>query len=154
MRPATIQDGRLLVEILNQSFGHWILEAGNTRVADPVDDVYHKMDSIVHSHCVDKSVVTSNRITTCLREGACQPIQKRNFHDMTVIKYSQIVGHTLSEIYSQITWHYIILHKGLCRLLFGVCHITGRRKKGKGLKVPCKYNYYCGPTKTRHLFLL
>ena len=37
--------------------------------------------------------------------------------------------------------------KRLCRLLSGICHITGRRRKGKGLEVPCKYNYYCGPTK-------
>ena len=34
--------------------------------------------------------------------------------------------------------------KGLCCPLSGVCHITGRRRKG--LEVPCKYNYYGGPT--------
>ena len=37
--------------------------------------------------------------------------------------------------------------KGLCRLLSGVCNVTGRRRKGKGLVVLCRYNYYCGPTK-------
>ena len=36
--------------------------------------------------------------------------------------------------------------KGLCRLLSGVCYITGRRKKGKGLVGLFKYNYYCGLT--------
>ena len=29
----------------------------------------------------------------------------------------------------------------------GVYHMTGRRKKGKGLEVPCKHNYYFGPEK-------
>ena len=34
-----------------------------------------------------------------------------------------------------------------CRPLSGVSHITRRRKKGKGLEVPCKYNYYFGSEK-------
>ena len=39
--------------------------------------------------------------------------------------------------------------KGLCRPLLDVCNGTGRRREGKGLVVtgPCRYNYYCGPTK-------
>ena len=37
--------------------------------------------------------------------------------------------------------------KGLCHLLSGICHITGRRRKGKGLVAPFRYNDYCGPTK-------
>ena len=36
---------------------------------------------------------------------------------------------------------------GLYRLMSGIYHITGRRRKGKGLEVPCKCNYYDGPTK-------
>ena len=41
--------------------------------------------------------------------------------------------------------------KGLCRPLSGVYHNTGRSRKGKGLVVPCKYNYCCGPTKDQAL---
>ena len=38
--------------------------------------------------------------------------------------------------------------KGLCRPLSGVYHITGKRRKGKGLVGPFRlYDYYCGPTK-------
>ena len=39
--------------------------------------------------------------------------------------------------------------KGLFHPLSGICHITERRRKGKGLILPCicRYNYYCGPTK-------
>ena len=39
----------------------------------------------------------------------------------------------------------IILHERA--LSSAVCHITRRSSKGKSLEVPCKYNYYCGPTK-------
>ena len=47
----------LLVEVLNKSFGRWILMAAkDTRVADPIDVVYHEMDSTVCSHRVYISV--------------------------------------------------------------------------------------------------
>ena len=68
-----------------------------------------------------------------------------NLQYMAVIKGSQIVDRTLSKIYSQIMQY--CYTKELCRLLSGACPITGRRSKGKGLEVPCKYYYYCGPTK-------
>ena len=38
--------------------------------------------------------------------------------------------------------------KGLCHIMLSdVCHITGRRRKGKVLVGPFRYNYYCGLTK-------
>ena len=82
----------------------------NTCVADPVDTVHHVMDSTVRSHHVYKSMIrvfTSNRRTTCPREGAYQPIHTMNLQYIAVIKDSPIVGRTLSEIYSQITWYYV-----------------------------------------------
>ena len=65
---------------------------------------------------------------------------------VAVIKDSQIVGTPL-EIYSHADHMVLYYTKGLCHLLSSICHITGRRGKGKGLEVPCKYNYYCEPTK-------
>ena len=35
------------------------------------------------------------------------------------------------------------LHDSAGTLL--VCYITGRRRKGKGVVGPFRYNYYCGP---------
>ena len=64
-----------------------------------------------------------------------------NLQHVAVIKYPQIVGCTPSEVYLQITWYYILPKRALSS---AVCHITGRRRKGKGLEVPCKY---CRPTK-------
>ena len=53
------------------------MAAGDTCAADPVDNVYHEMDSTVHNHRFYKSVVASNR-TTHPREGACRPIHAMN----------------------------------------------------------------------------
>ena len=66
-----------------------------------------------------------------------------NLQYVAVIKDSQIVG-TPSEIADHMVLYYT---NGLCCPLSDVCHTTGRRRKGKGLEVPGKYNYYCGPTK-------
>ena len=56
---------------------------------------------------------------------------------------SQIVGCTPME--NLFTDHMVFCYmKRLCHPLSSICHITGRRRKGKSLEVPCKYNYYCG----------
>ena len=64
------------------------------------------MDSAVRSHRFYKSVVASNRRTTRSREGTCWPVYTINLRYIAVINDSQIVGHTLSKFYSQITWYY------------------------------------------------
>ena len=61
-----------------------------------------------------------------------------NFQYVAVINDSQIVGKSDHEV--------LYYMKGLCRLLSGV-HITGRRRKRKGLVGLFRYNYYCGPMK-------
>ena len=131
-------------------FRWWILiAAGDTRVPDPVDTVHHEMDSTVHSHIpcsyVSIFVVTSNRRTTRSREGACWSIHMINMQYVTVIKDSQIVGHTLSEIYLQITWYYITQRGSVVRCLASVI-LLGKEDR-KGLEEPCKFNYYCELTK-------
>ena len=64
---------------------------------------------------------------------------------VVVINDSQVVGCNPLEIYSQIMWYYNTLRGSV--VCCPVAHITGRRRKEKGLEVPCKYNYYSGPTK-------
>ena len=61
-----------------------------------------------------------------------------NTHDefaVAVTKDSQIVGRTPSEnlFTDNVVFYYM---KGLCCALSGICHITGRRRKGKCLEVP------------------
>ena len=114
------------------------MAAGDTHVVDLVDNVHHEINSAIRSHCVYKYVWSPaiNRKTTHPREGAFQPIHTMNLQYMAVIKDFQIAGQTLSEIYSQIAWYYTSYTKGLSYPLSSVCHITGRRRKGKGVKVP------------------
>ena len=65
-----------------------------------------------------------------------------------MITDSQIVGHTPLKFYSPGADHVVLYYtKGLCCLLSGVYHIIGRRRNGKGLVGPFRYNYYCGPTR-------
>ena len=71
---------------------------------------------------------------------------------VAVIKDSQIVGRTLSEIL--FTNHMVFCYiRGLCHLLSGIYHITGRKRKGKGLEVPCKYQLLFWIHKRPHVYL-
>ena len=46
------------------------------------------------------------------------------------------------------TDHMILYYtKGLCHPLSDICNSSGRRRKGKGLVVLCRYNNYYEPTK-------
>ena len=72
-----------------------------------------------------------------------------NPHDkfaVAVIKVSQIEGQTLSENLFHTNYVVFYYMQSFCHPLSIVCHITGRRKKGEGLEVQCKHNYY-GSTK-------
>ena len=105
------------------------------------------MKCTVHSHHLYKCVVASNRRTRP-REGACWPIHTMNLRYMAVINRSQIRDSWPYSVEILFTDHVVLYYtKGLCYPLSGVCHITGRRRKGKGLVAPFRYNYYCGPTK-------
>ena len=97
-------------------------------------------------------VVVNNR-TTRPREGACWPIHTMNLQYVAVINDSQIVGHTTSKFYSQITWYYITQRGSVicCQMSVILLEEQGRTRKGKGLVVPCRFNYYCEPTKDKAL---
>ena len=82
------------------------MEADDTRVANLVDTVHHEIDSAVppvRNHHVYKAVWSplSNR-TTYSREGACWPIHMIYLQYVAVIKDSQTVVRTPSEIYSHV----------------------------------------------------
>ena len=51
-----------------------------------------------------------------------------------VMKGGIVVGHVPKE-FSKIFWHFLT-HGGTA-----ICEVTGRRKKGKGLEVPCCYTF-------------
>ena len=71
-----------------------------------------------------------------LAEFALQ-VEYGNEHDSyaeVVVKAGVIVGHVPIE-HSQLFWSFIT--RGGCI----TCSITGRRKKGNGLEVPCIYQF-------------
>ena len=94
--------------------------------------------------------------TTRPREGACWPIHTMNLQYMAVINGYQIRDSWPHSVEILSTDHVVLYYtKRLYRLLSGVCHITGRRRKGKGLVAPFRYNNYCGPIKnTAYIFVI
>ena len=89
-------------------------------------------DSVIRGHHVYKDVWTP-RIGEILQVARYTD----NHHDrfaVGVFKEDTIVGHVPRE-YSRM-FYYFLVHSG------GItCEITGRRKFGKGLEVPCVYTF-------------
>ena len=86
--------------------------------------------SVIRGHHISKTVWT-------LRFGEELTVEKEadNAHDrhaVAVLKGGVVVGHAPREI-SKTFWHFLT-HQGEIR-----CEVTGRRKFGKGLEVPCFY---------------
>ena len=101
------------------------MAAGNTHIADPVDTVHHEMDNTVHSHCVYKSMwspVTGEQLVL-KKEPAGQSVcgSDKGFSDSDPLS----IGNLFTD---HVVFYYM---KGLCCPLSGVCHITGRMRKGK-----------------------
>ena len=114
------------------------MAAGETSEASRLrSEADYEIYSMVRGHHVYKTVWTP-----VIEEQLYLEQEYSNPYDdfaVAVIKDHQIVGH-IPENFAMITWHFIS-HGGSV-----YCRITGRRKKGKGLEVPCKY-IYCGPSK-------
>ena len=92
-----------------------------------------KIDSIVTGHHVYKTVWTPfiGEILGTEQE------QATNVHDryaVSVMKKGKIVGHMPRTI-SKVSWHFL-QHGGVIN-----CKITGKRREGNGLEVPCQYSF-------------
>ena len=93
----------------------------------------HEISSVVRGHHIYKTVC--NPLV-----GEMLPLSKEhcNAHDkhaVSVMKGDRVVGHFPKEL-SRAVWHFLS-HGGSAH-----CKVTGHRKKGKGLEVPCKYIFY------------
>ena len=89
-------------------------------------------ESVVHGHHVYKEIWTPG-----IGEELALRVEYRNEHDtnaVAVVKAGIIVGHVQVE-HSQLFWSFIT--RGGCI----TCSITGRRRKGNGLEVPCSYQF-------------
>lgn len=90
----------------------------------------YKLESVIRGHHVYKTVwqpVQGESLQLCQENG--------NVHDkhaVSVIKGHEIVGHVPRE-FSRAVWYF--LHHGGS----AYCEVTGHRKRGNGLEVPCRY---------------
>ena len=120
-----------------KDFGWWILiAAAEAHVADLLDTVHHEMDKMVCSHLLYKSVwfpvigewlvlekEPAGRSTQWICSGSDQGFSDSGPHSAGNLFTHQMV--------------FFYYTKGLCHPLSSVCHINRRRRKGKGLEVPC-----------------
>ena len=92
----------------------------------------HHWESVIHGHHVYKDIWTPF-------VGEILNVQQEvhNAEDrfvVTVVKNKMIIGHAPHEV-SCLFW-YFIEHDGTI-----TCKVTGHRKHGIGLEVPCTYNF-------------
>ena len=97
---------------------------------------------VIRGHHIYKEIWTPviNEILSCSQEHG----NSEDRFAVSVIKDGDIVGHVPREI-SHVVW-YFIEHDGIVD-----CRVTGRRKHGKGLEVPCIYCFRAGKSMIRKL---
>ena len=88
---------------------------GNTHIAHLLDTVHHEMDNVVCSHHVYKSIWSPVIEQLILKRSL--PANTQDKFGVTVKKYSQILGHILSEklFKDHVVFYYM---KGLCCLSY------------------------------------
>ena len=97
-----------------------------------VEEAVYFHESVIRGHHVYKSVWSP-----VLGEVLCLALEEGNEHDrfaVCVKRGEQIVGHVPRELSSK-AWHFL-RHGGQ-----STCEVTGRRKRGNGLEVPCTYRF-------------
>ena len=92
----------------------------------------YEEESVIRGHHIYKRIWTPR-----IGEQLTTEIDHNNLCDryaVAVTKDDKIVGHVPREL-ARISYHYIS-HGGEI-----TCEVTGKRKFGKGLEVPCVYRY-------------
>jgi len=90
------------------------------------------LSSVIRGHHVYKTIWMPS-----IGENLEVQVDEGNEHDsfaVAVIKVGQVVGHAPRE-HSKIFWYFIRRGGSI------MCTVTGRRKKGVGLEVPCNYQF-------------
>lgn len=91
-------------------------------------------ESVIHGHHIFKEIWTP-------QDGEILELQQEpsNYHDAYAValvkNHSTIVGHVPKE--NSRTFWYFINRSGRI-----YCEVTGKRMYGKGLEVPCVYNFF------------
>ncbi len=112
-------------------------QEGGSRMASQVDEGVYSLESVVRGHHVYKRVwspVMGEQLVL-----KCEEDNENDSRAVAVLKNDVVVGHMPRET-ARTVWFF------LKRGGTGKCEIIGRRKKGKGLEVPCVYSF-SGPDK-------
>ena len=97
-----------------------------------LDSMHHEMESVIYGHHVYKSVWSPVKGEQFILEK--EPANPLDEFVVAVIQNSHILKN-----YSQVTWYFIIQRAV-------IYHTAGRRGKGKGLEISCKYIHFYGST--------
>ena len=100
------------------------------------------IDSVIRGHHIYKDIWTP-----FIGEQLDLQHELNNAYDryaVTIIKKDEIVGRVPRELARQFSR--FLLEGGSI-----VCAITGKRRKGKGLEVPCRYDLTGSPTSVKKL---
>ena len=121
-----------------QSFPSTVLARAHTKVetAFSADDFTFQLPSVIRGHHIYKSVWTPS-----IGETLALQVDAENEHDayaVGIVKDSAVVGHAPREV-SRI-FYYFLQHGGSIN-----AEITGHRKFGHGLEIPCCYTLTAKP---------
>ena len=89
--------------------------------------------SMIRGHHIYKSIwtpVVGEELTLQQEDG-----NDHDIHAVAVVGDGDVVGHVPRSI-SRVSWFFLV-RGGRIK-----CRVTGRRKFGNGLEVPCVYSYY------------
>ena len=104
-----------------------------TSIGGDADDSILLKESVIRGHHVFKNIWTPR-----LGEVLLVKQEAGNTHDRRAVALLKadrtVVGHVPRE-FSRVFWHFLS-HGGKIS-----CEVTGRRKYGKGLEVPCVYQF-------------
>ena len=92
----------------------------------------HTHQSVIRGHHIYKDVwspYTGESLTLQREDG-----NTHDRHAVCLLKDNRVVGHVPRDL-SRVFW-YFLCHGGRV-----TCEVTGRRKCGKELEVPCTYNF-------------
>ena len=101
-------------------------------MASTADEAVYVHKSVIHGYHIYKAVWTP-----VLGEVHRLEIEEGNEHNhfaAFVKRGDEIIGHVPRELSSQV-WHFL-RHRGRT-----ACEVIGKRKRGDGLVVPCKYRF-------------
>ena len=128
------------------------MEDGDTHVEDPVDTIHHEMDN----SSVRIVVTVFINLCICPVIGEQLILEKSlptNSHNKFAVQgsdkgFSDSWSHSIGDFFTD---HVVLYYtKELRHLLSDICHITGRRRKGKALKYHLKIIIIVDSYKTRH----